>query len=168
MKKMQATLCIISAAAVLLLSGCDAVLEVFYPEFAYSKGDDNVISIFAEFNLYPNQVSGNNQYLVGRVIEKTSPDEVVRELRGGLTWHWVDQKNLLYWRVVGNLDIYGVKDGSYEVLVWLEQDGDGEPYGANEPWTYAKNENNGTITFTFPDANAPSGWLYGEATVPLR
>ena len=166
MKKIQATLYII-LTAVLLLSGCDAVLEAFYPEFAYSKGDDNVISIFAEFNLYPNQVYGKNQYLVGRVIEKKS-DEVVRELRGGLAWHWVEQKNLLYWRVVGNLDIYGVEDGSYEVLVWLEQDGDGEPYGADEPWTYAKNKTNGTITFTFPDANAPGGWLDGEATAPLR
>jgi hypothetical protein len=160
MKKIQAAILIAVVAGLLVLSGCDAVLEVFYPEFAYQSGE-NVISIYIGFNMYPNQLSGDNQYFVGRLVNSKSGTVV----RSDPFWHWIEEKNNLYWHLEGNLDFYGVDDGDYQVEIWLEQNGDGEPGGANEPMVNATI--GGMSTFAFPNTSASDGWLYGEAISPL-
>jgi len=167
MKKKQISAASIAAIVILLVfSGCDAVLEVFYPEFAYGKGDVSVISIWAQIDMYPGELSGSSQYIAGRVIDMDS-SEVVRELGVEPRWNWIEEKNLIYWRLEGNLDFSGIEDGEYEIMVWLEQNGDGNPYGANEPYIYATNNADGSTTFFVPGDQSSDGWLFGEARVPL-
>lgn len=164
MKKIQATFIILLVGGMLVLSGCDAILEVFYPEFAYESGE-NVISIWIEFDMYGDQLSSGNPYFAGQLIE-TKSSNVVRQKAIDPFWHLIGEKNSTYWHLEGNLDFYGVEDGEYEVLVWLEQSGDDKPYGANEPYVYAANGGDAVTTFSFPSDRASDGWLYGNAISP--
>ena len=166
MKKIQTTFTILLVAGLLLLSGCDAILEVFYPEFAFDKGGNNVISIWTGFDMYPGQLSTGSQYIIARLLE-TGTDDVVREIAIDPFWHWIEEKNNLYWQLEGNLDFYGVEDGEYRVVVWLEQSGDDNPNGPNEPSVNAVNTADGSVYFSLPSADAPDGWLFGEAISPL-
>ena len=149
-------------AVLIALSGCDAVLEAFYPEFATSKSGENVIGVTATFEMYPSEIVGKGQYIAGQLIDQKS-GVVVQKVAAEPVWNWNDA---IFWSIEGNLDFYEVEDGEYEVLVWFEQDGDNAPYGVNEPTDYAVNSAGGTV-FALPSKVASGGWLYGEAFIPL-
>ena len=59
------------------------------------------------------------------------------------------------------------EDKTLLTLLWLEQDGDNEPFGFNEPYEYAINiDTNGDI-FAVP-GDSGDGWILGEAVSPLN
>jgi len=148
------------------LSSCDAVLEIFYPEFA-SKGDGYAVSIRAEFNMYPDEVYGTGQYFAAQIIDLYTR-EVVRQVAAEPYFNWIEEKTAIYWRIEGNIDFYDVPDGEYEVLVWLEQDGDGEPYGPDELYMYAtRYDSFQPNVFSLPEDADEYGWAYGEALLTL-
>ena len=158
----------IAITVLLTLSGCNAILEVFYPEFAIGNTNENVISIWAEFYLYPEQLIGTGQYIAGQVIDTQSKTErVVQELGVEPTWHRVNEKNNEHWRLAGNLDFRGVENGDYKVRIWLEQNRDNIFDPETERSIFAKADATGTIFFSFPSEKASNGWLYGEAMVSL-
>lgn len=166
MKKRQAAIIVALIAALLALSGCaDAILEVFYPEFAPDSGGESVISIWVEFNMYEDQLSGTGQYVAGQLIDTTT-SEVVFQAGMDPFWHYIGDKYNPYWHIEGNLDFYGVKDGEYWVLVWLEQGGNNQPFGPGEPYKYAINVDSGNDTFVVPGKSS-DGWIFGDAISPL-
>ncbi len=153
-------------AAFFAFTGCDAILEVFYPEFATTRGGN--ISIWAHFEMYPSEISSNNVYLYGQIIDtSTKSGGVVQETEAEPVFYYVEEKSGTYWVVEGNLDFSNVEDGDYEVLVWLEQNGDDQPYGLNEPTEQAKLNGTGGTIFSFPNTSSSDG-LYGEVFVPLN
>jgi len=166
MKKIQAALLLVAALTLLTLSGCDKILESFYPEFAQKA---NAISIWAEFKMYPSQIYGSNPYIAGRIYETADPLTIVRENFNQPIYDWIEDKTGLgYYSVNANLDFNDIADGDYRVLVWLEQNGDGLPYGVNEPSANATNLANSSETFSFPNAFGSEDWLYGEVSEPLH
>jgi hypothetical protein len=167
MKKIRIALpLLVIITALFAFTGCDAILEVFYPEFATAKGGN--ISIWAQFEMQPSEISSNNVYIYGQIIDtSTKSGGVVRELETEPVLYYVEEKSGSYWIVEGNLDFLDIEDGNYEVLVWLEQTGDDEPSGQNEPSEYAKRNDTGDTVFSFPGTSA-SEWLYGEVFVPLN
>lgn len=122
----------------------------------------SAISIYIGFELYSDQIFAGNPYFVGRLIE-TESATVVCELGAEPTWSWIEEQSQAYWRLEANMDFTNVAGGVYEVLVWIEQDGDGTPYGSNEPYVYATGA--GDVT-TF-SVQADGSWLYGEAIFSL-
>lgn len=157
---------ILICIALFALSSCDAVLEVFYPEFAASKDGENVVSVRADFYIYETEITGSNPYIAGMVRDLNSSKEI--KAYSEPSWYWNEDKSGTYWHIEGNIDFRDVPDGEYDVLIWFEQNGDREPGGENEPSKLAMRSDDGSTIFTFPSSASSGGWLYGEVEFPLR
>ena len=119
--------------AVLLLSGCDAMLEAFYPEFADNfDGSNNVFAV--EYNYTADDMLTNG-YQIGTPLK-------VELYRTGETPNGTNQP-------IASIEVYDEYSYYYEFFV---------PSGSYDVWIWQDNYNNGVLgagDFVLsPDINA--------------
>ncbi len=110
---------VLAAAALLLLSGCDAMLEAFYPEYAKNYDNYNVLTVEYDLNsLTAQQIINldlNNKpikvelYLSGQTPTANVPVDFIEVYGEASYWY----------------DFY-VSDGSYDIWIWQDTNGSGK------------------------------------------
>lgn len=122
--------------ALITLSGCDAILEAFYPEFGDREGS-NTIALQVEIAI-PGGDIGDPQ--IAAVVEDAW-DKEADPVQIQFVWptsYWDENGNLV---LTAYIEFYGLEGTEadprdYQVFVWLEQNGDDRP-NWEEPQTYA-------------------------------
>ena len=176
MKKMRLFTIIVSLLVLLAFSGCDAILEAFYPEFTAggaAGGGENGISVWVEIQLPAEGLPADVDPKIGGILLNLNND-VFDEVFMYPEWNWDDAAAT--WSLSTNIDFYGVAgDEEYQVLVWLELNDDYEPNWGEEPQAFAEwvtwdDANKADIPmgprFPFPNDEGLT-WLNGGAFVPF-
>ena len=143
---------LILAAAFILLSGCDAMLEVFYPEYADNYDNNNVLTV--EYNL--DTLSSQE------IVDLNLNDNPIKVEIFNMGESPVSDLP------VASIDVYGevsywfdfyVTSGSYDVWIW--QDGNG-----NENWDTGEfvleADTTDPPSFTFNDDSGDYNYYYGD------
>jgi len=154
----------IAILVVLTLSGCDAILETFYPEFGQNLGEGggNNIRVFVE--VIPGIDTVDPQIAV--LLENRQTDEVSQIQTVWPFWNW-DESGELF--LTANVEIFNVPDGEYRVVAWLERTTGANPYNgfpdSDEPqreaeW-YPPGSSEPTNSFYFP--NEGGNFIEAEA-----
>jgi len=154
----------IAILVVLTLSGCDAILEAFYPEFGENFGGSggNNIRVFVEVK--PGIDPGDPQIAV--LLENRQTDEVSHIQTVWPFWNWDESGDLF---LTANVEIFNVPDGEYRVVAWLERTTGDNAYNgfpdSDEPqreaeW-YPPGSSEPTNSFYFP--NESGNFIEAEA-----
>ena len=146
----------ILTAAFILLSGCDAMLEVFYPEYADNYDNNNVLTV--EYDL--SKLS--SQEIVDLDLNH-NPIKVEIFIKG---------KSPVSDLPVASIDVYGevsywfdfyVTSGSYDVWIWQDGDGDGDGDGILDNGEFVLKEDKSTPpNFTFYDDSGEYHYYCGD------
>jgi len=166
--------------AILIVSfaftGCDAILEAFYPEFRtnFGGGGDggNNITIFVEV-IPGTDVEGDPQIAV--LVEDRWSGERITDAFVWPFWNWNQDGKLFF---TANVELFGIPGDAdnprdYRVVAWLENtiDGSGNWIANGSPdydeplrdaeW-FPFDDGVSTPDFSFPN-EANTNWIYGEA-----
>jgi hypothetical protein len=175
MKKTRIFAVIVSLLILLAFSGCDAILEAFYPEFTAGgkDGGDNGISIWVDIELPADGLPEDADPKIAAILLNTDFD-FFDEMYVFPEWNWDD--GTATWILSASIDFYGVaSDEEYQILVWLEINDDYEPNWGEEPqafaewvlWDDAAKEDIKMGPF-FPFPNEENlNWLNGYAFIPF-
>jgi PKD repeat protein len=169
-------------------SGCDAILEAFYPDETAGGsqgGGENGISVWVEIEI-PAEGLGELEPIIGAVlVEPLEPGVQSEPTPVGGTYDnaefvipdWTYDDVATTWILTASVDFYGLVDDDYQVLVWLETTGDYKPapvFEGTEPrataiWVWWDEDDmpqdKGDV-FMFPN-EFQAKWLEGYAFIPL-
>ena len=122
-------------ALLLLLSGCDAILEMMYPEFGESEQDkdwDTWNAVDVSF-----WVPWDTQFFYGLIhVDDPFVVEIMDTATGGFDYYdyqtvWMDEWDS-FWA-----SFEGMPDGEYGIHVYWDLNGDGvEDWGSEPSWDY--------------------------------
>jgi hypothetical protein len=90
-KKLALTGLAIVLVALVTLSGCDAILEAFYPEYGERAGGGNAIGLWVEISV-PGGEIGDPQ--IAAIVEDAWTGEVVVQELVWPGWNWDSAGNL--------------------------------------------------------------------------
>jgi hypothetical protein len=185
MKKKSIVTLIVVLLALFAFSGCDPILEAFYPEFTAGGtegGGENGISVYIEIELPPDGLGEESEPTIGAVLTKPVPaaepgqpkpkPELVGEAQFVFPdWVWDDYSST--WILTAIFDFYGIGAGDYQVLTWLDLDGDYKPnFDGSEPTAFSEwveYENDTVIEKgnVFKFAVGDKLWLEGLSLIPF-
>ena len=166
MKKARIIGLIAILTVLVTLSGCDAILEAFFPEYGEKFGGDGqyAVGVWVEITTSPSEV-GDPQ-LAGR-LEYEWGGEAVANTTTSLRWpewNWKPDGSLA---LSGYLEFYGIPEGRYRIAIWLEESGNTWP-DWNEQVFYARwmYNNQEQDVFEFPNDQKMT-WIDASAIVNL-
>ncbi len=145
-------LLMVISTALLLLSGCDAMLEVFYPEYKDNYDGNNILTVeYSLNNLTAQEIIdldlNNNPLKVELYQEGNTPvsDQPVHTIEVfGEASYWYD---------------FSVSSGSFDVWIWQDSDKN----GSLESGDFILNE--GSVyshTFSFSNISGEYKYFYGD------
>ncbi|MCF6335441.1 MAG: hypothetical protein L3J12_06845 [Spirochaetales bacterium] len=146
---MKKIILILTVLAVLLFSGCDDMLEVFYPEFADNfNGTNNIIAVEYYYNATDMLANGYNTleplkieiYKSGETPSNSTPFDYI-EVWGEYSYYYE----------------FFVPQGDYDVWIW--QDSDVTPNGYDSG-DFILNDNINGITPTYSFVGGDEYWYY--------
>jgi hypothetical protein len=161
----------IAILVVLTLSGCDAILETFYPDFGenFGGGGGNNIRVFVEVIPGNDTVDPQIGVMVVRedLVEDNQQTDEIHEVQTVWPfWNWDEDGNLF---LTANVEFFNIPDGEYHVVAWLERTTGDNAYNGfpdfDEPqrdaqW-YPPGETDPTNFFEFP--NEGGNFIEAEA-----
>ena len=188
MKKKSLITAIVALLALIAFTGCDPILEAFYPEFTAggeNGGGDKGISVWVEVEV-PAEGLGDIDPIIGAVlVEPLAPGVQGEPTPVGGNYDgaafskpdWTYDDEAATWILSAALDFFNLADGDYQVLVWLETTGDYKPapvFEGTEPqatatwywWNEAGEPSDEGNVFMFPNTYQAK-WLEGYAFIPL-
>ncbi len=141
---------------IFVLSGCDEILEAFYPDFGKNAGGNE---IRVDVDISP-ELANWDVRVYGRVesanLDPGDPDYFHMDINVPIDFSQYDEQGNPIPKAF--LDFWGIPNGEYKVLVWLDNNGNQVPDPSDEPVTFAKwndsedpNTENFTDIFYFPN-----------------
>ena len=125
---MKKIILILVIFAVLLFSGCDAMLEVFYPEFADDFDGNNVLWVDAYFSQFQIDILDNYPNNPVRF-------EIYTDIQAPGSDNPVAYTNVSV-SAISSLTTIGkeffLADGSYQIFIWQDNNGVGLTGGDND------------------------------------
>ncbi|MFP4363029.1 MAG: hypothetical protein ACLFR1_04100 [Spirochaetia bacterium] len=146
---------------IIAFTGCDQILEAFYPEFSEGGGGNNTIEIFIAL---PEEDEATwSSPIIANLMVEWSDGEVSDTYRERWAdWHWDDEQQA---EIPGVRFIFqNLPDGEYRVELFQDRNKNGY-WDDNEPFTEALAEyesDDGELTdpvFRF-DENTENNWLF--------
>lgn len=139
--KKRIILIAITVLTLALLSGCDAILEGFFPEFA----DTNSIDVYVQINDTP---------VVVALIPYDDTDNPMADKIEKQTWYSTGF----------NASFDGLPEGKYQIYVWYDQNSDGK---ANEGLArgYARILGSSVTNFIFDSSSTDGDFYTGECDI---
>lgn len=143
---------VLAAAALLLFSGCDAMLEAFYPEYADNYDNNNVLTVEYDLNSLTAQeiinLDLNNKpikvelYISGQTPTADTPVDSI-EVYGKAS----------YW-----FDFY-VPAGSYDIWIWQDSAG---AVGLDNGDFVLQDDKTAVPSFFFSGTSGQYEYYYGD------
>ena len=165
MKNLKILGFVVVALLVVALTGCDAILETFFPAFG-ERGDDsggnNAVGVYVEI-VIPETI--DDPPPIKAIMEDAwTFEQIDLQVIYSPAYNWDENGNTI---LSGFLEFYNVPKGEYTIVVWLESSTDNDWYDWDEPWDFAVwfptgNSEEWDNIFRFPNEN-DSNWIDGEA-----
>lgn len=145
---------IVIVVALVGLTGCDDILEAFYPEFG-DQGGDGQFEIGIDVAIDFPEDGTFADPMIGAYVEDINTNDPIDVAFIWPFWNWDENGDVT---LTGYIDFFGIPDGEYRVIVWLERTGEDGGNGYPDPGEPARDAEYETADgyydtiFRFPNA----------------